>query len=385
MKDTLTAVWLGLLFLGSAAPATQAQSGGVAASRDSTHPVPDSAAQAKKKGGGLFGKAKKLAGNKAVQQVAKTMACTMVPGGQVVASAIDAAASDNGGEAAAGAAGAAGGQTCMPGGMAAGMTNPAAGMAGVAGVGSAAGAAGLAGMASAGAGPGGAGWAGGSLPDATMGYGAMPGGMGPEAIAACMGLSMEEFLALSDPTGGEARQPTREEMDRQAQLTGKIDMAGYQACLMQQRTAGMVAGGGMVPVGESAPEDAPADGKPSEAPGKSVDLPADLEKDLGKGRVVIRDIDWLTSGADVASTGAETFARAVAKVSAAMREVGGTYRADIYLDKRYEDAAAAAIGSARLTNVVAALEKAGLASGTVTGGKAKKDKRPRLEFVRAKQ
>jgi hypothetical protein len=370
MKKRLNPVWLGLLFLGSTAPVVQAQSGGVAARPDSA--APDSAAQDKKKGGGLFGKAKKFAGNKAVQQVAKTMACTMVPGGQVIAGAIDAAGSDNVGEAASGAAGAAAGQTCMPGGMGAGMTNPGTGMASVPGLGMAAGAEGLAGM------------AGGGMSGAAMGHGAAGGGMGPEAIAACMGLSMEEFLALSDPTGGEARQPTKEEMNRQAQLTGKIDMAGYQACLTQERTVAMAAGGGTVPVRESAAEDGPAGGKPSEAPGKSVDLPADLEKDLGKGRLVIRDIDWLTSGADVASTSAEAFAEAVAKVSAAMREVGGTYRADIYLDKRYEDAAAAEIGSARLANVVAALEKAGLASGTITGGKAKKDKRPRLEIVRAK-
>jgi hypothetical protein len=273
----------------------------------------------------------------------------------------------------------------MPGGMGAGLTDPAAGMAGMPGVGSAPGAAGLAGMAAAGAGLGGAELAGVDMSGAAMG-GAAGGGMGPEAMAACMGLSMEEFLALSDPTGGEGRQPTKDEMERQAQLAGKIDMAGYQACLMQQRAAGMAAGGGgVVPMRESAPEDGPADGKPSEAPGKSVGLPTDLVKDLGKGRVVIRDIDWLTSGADVASTGAEAFAEAVAKVSAAVREVGGTYRADIYLDRRYEDAAATAIGSARLSNVVAALEKAGLASGTVMGGKAKKDKRPRLEIVRAKQ
>ena len=67
--------------------------------------------------GGLFGKVKGLAGNKVVQSVAKTAACTMVPGGQVIAGAIDAASSKDVGEAAAGAAGAAAGQTCMPGGM----------------------------------------------------------------------------------------------------------------------------------------------------------------------------------------------------------------------------------------------------------------------------
>ena len=65
-----------------------------------------------KKGGGLFGKVKGMAKNKVVQQVAKTAACTMLPGGQIVASAIDAA----GDKGAVGAAtGAATGTSCMPG------------------------------------------------------------------------------------------------------------------------------------------------------------------------------------------------------------------------------------------------------------------------------
>jgi hypothetical protein len=56
-----------------------AQSGAV---QDTTQPAP-------KKHGGLFGKVKGLAKNKVVQQVVKTAACNMVPGGQLVAGAID--------------------------------------------------------------------------------------------------------------------------------------------------------------------------------------------------------------------------------------------------------------------------------------------------------
>ena len=78
------------------------------------HPLPDSAGAPqsgkKKKGGGLFGKVKGVAKNKVVQSVVKTAACTMVPGGQYVAGAIDAAANKN---AATGAAGAATGSSCM--------------------------------------------------------------------------------------------------------------------------------------------------------------------------------------------------------------------------------------------------------------------------------
>jgi hypothetical protein len=86
------------------------------AAPDSAALAPDSAgapqAGKKKKGGGLFGKVKGVAKNKMVQSVVKTAACTMVPGGQYVAGAIDAAASKN---AATGASAAATGSSCMPG------------------------------------------------------------------------------------------------------------------------------------------------------------------------------------------------------------------------------------------------------------------------------
>nr|MBA3316875.1 hypothetical protein [Gemmatimonadales bacterium] len=78
---------------------------------DDTLGVPGDSVE-KKKGGGLFGKVKSVAKNKVVQQVAKVAACTMLPGGQVVAGAIDAAANK---DAVGAAAGAATGSTCMPG------------------------------------------------------------------------------------------------------------------------------------------------------------------------------------------------------------------------------------------------------------------------------
>lgn len=73
---------------------------------------PPESGKKKKKGGGLFGKVKGVAKNKVVQSVVKTAACTMVPGGQFVAGAIDAAANKN---AVTGAAGAATGSSCAAG------------------------------------------------------------------------------------------------------------------------------------------------------------------------------------------------------------------------------------------------------------------------------
>ena len=116
-----------------------AQSGSAVAPAGADTIAATAAAVVKKKKGGMFGKFKGLAKNKVVKTVAKTALCTVVPGGQVVAGALDAAETKNV-AGAAGAAGAAlsggGGGGCMPGmpGMAA-PTGPAAGGVGAAGVG----------------------------------------------------------------------------------------------------------------------------------------------------------------------------------------------------------------------------------------------------------
>lgn len=395
--------WIsGLLALLLAVTAAHAQSGTTASlpAPDSVTPAPDSAPGEGKKKGGLFGKAKKFVGNKAVQQVAKTVACNMVPGGQLVAGAIDAASSKDAGDAAAGAAGAASGQTCMPGGMggmAAGAGVPGGeavtggGMAGMAGLAGAAGAGGAAGLA------GGIGAAGlgdlmgsavmpGGMPEDGMGYGSMAAMPGHEGIATCMSLTVEEFLDFTDPTRGEARSPTKDEMDRHNQLAKKVDMGRYQSCMTQAmaqfgapRLATAAAGD------DTAPEDAVADGKLSEAPGRTVALSSDLAADLKKGKTVVKDIDWLAGGGALSDGGKASFAGAMAELAAAIQKAGGAYRADIYLDKRYEDVAAQALGPARVNVVLASLQEAGLGSDVVTAGKVKKDKHPRLEIVKAKK
>lgn len=155
------------------------------------------------KKGGLFGKVKSVAKNKTVQSVAKVAACTMVPGGQVIAGAID-------------AAGVAAGTSCMP------------GMDGMAG-------AGMAAQAGAAAAIGGTGR---GAPVGLSGYEAMDG-VGEEQMVACMGLTPEEYEAYANPTHGEARQPTRDEMKRQAQVAKKIDMNRYQTCMMQASRGGL--------------------------------------------------------------------------------------------------------------------------------------------------
>jgi len=86
---------------------------------------------AAKKKGGLFGKAKGLAKNKIVKTVAKTALCTAVPGGSMIAGALDAAETKN--VAGAAATAVTGGSSCMPG--MAGQGNPGAAGIGAAGAG----------------------------------------------------------------------------------------------------------------------------------------------------------------------------------------------------------------------------------------------------------
>ncbi len=74
MSRAYGTVWIsGLLALSLAVTASHAQSGTTASlpAPDSVTPAPDSAPEEGKKKGGLFGKAKKFVGNKAVQQVAE--------------------------------------------------------------------------------------------------------------------------------------------------------------------------------------------------------------------------------------------------------------------------------------------------------------------------
>ena len=70
-----------------------------------------------------------------------------------------------------------------------------------------------------------------------MGYQPMQGAVGEAEIAACMGLSPEEYQGYTNPTNGEMRQPTKEEMKRQAKAAGKVNVARYQACMMRLPTS----------------------------------------------------------------------------------------------------------------------------------------------------
>lgn len=354
----LPALAVGLLMLlGPAGTAAQVSKAGGGAVIDT---VPTDSTP-KHKGGGLFGKAKKLAGNKVVKAVAKTMACTMVPGGQMIAGAMDAASSKDAGGAVTGAAGAATGTACMPGlGGMGSVPSGAAGAAGLTGVGGAA--AGLAGQAAIEAAmptPRG------GMPAGAAGYAAMPTTT-TEATASCLGLSQTEYQDLADPTRGEARQPTKAERKRQEKAGQKFDARRYQACTLQgSGVEGATPGSAAATTG--------------------VKLSAELARELKQGRTVVGGIRWVPGGGALAEGSEREFADAMTRLAAAMRAVGGSYRADIYLDKAADAGADKSVGPARLAIVAQALEKAGLAPDALGQGKSKKDKAGRLEIVAAKK
>ncbi len=343
---------------------------------DTITPPADSPADSthhKKKG--LFGKAKSVMNNKVVQAVAKTAACTMVPGGQAIAGAIDAASSKSAGATVSGAAGAASGSSCMPGLGGAGM-----GGGGLAG----AGVAGAAGGYPAGMAPG------------TMPMGAYGMGGDLKPMADCMGLTVEEYGAMTNPTGSEARPITKAEMKRAQQLNKKVGSqrqmtcsqtvgmqeANAQMAQMEQAMAQAQARGGMMP---GAPGMAAGAAVKSEAPGQQVVLADDLAGELKKGKTAVRGIDWMTGSADLSPDGRPAFDAAMARLGPAMKESGQHFRLDLYLDQEYDDATISTFGPARLQLLQSTLSgMVGDPDAALQIGKTKRDKNPRLELVKVK-
>ena len=219
---------------------------------------------------------------------------------------------------------------------------------GVAGkIGSAASMAGVAQALSAGRGAG---------PTAVMGYSEPSGDIGQEDVARCLGLTREDYRDLTDPTHGEARAPTKAEAKRQAKLSQKADTRHSQECLLQHQAE---------PV--------------------SVRMSADPVGELRKGKIALRRIGWASGAAELEEGAGGAFSDAMTRLALALRQAGGTYRADIYLEAPTDKAAAEHVGTARLAVVRDALDHAGLPTGLVAPGKVKVDKDARVELVRTKR
>ena len=128
-------------------------------------------------------------------------------------------------------------------------------------------------------------------------------------------------------------------------------------------------------------------GAMTEAPGETVALSPDLAAELGKGKTSVRNIDWIAGAPGISPAGTPGFIQAMTQLAAAMGQAGGSYRLDLYLDDRYDEAIVKTLGAERLSTVQTALSDAlggGQSTAALAIGKTKKDKHPRLEIVKQK-
>jgi hypothetical protein len=277
------------------------------------------------KKGGMFGKLKGVAHNKTVQSVAKAAVCSAVPGGQYMVGAAEAAKSKT-----SIASGAANAQPCIP-----GMPGAGAGMGGMGAKGALAGAA----MGAAG-----------SL--GAPGVPGLPGAVGaPNAAqAAAMAAMMR-----GAPGGATPGMPTPEQI------------AAMQATVMQMQSGAMAAGA-----------------MTTEAAGQQVKLSGSVADEIKKGKLTIKQLDWIRGSPGVSPSTTQGFVDLMTSVGTAMREAGGVYRVDVYMDKKYNDQEIAALGAGRAGMIVSALQDVGQVGQGVVAGKVGKEKEQRVEIVKVK-
>jgi hypothetical protein len=271
-----------------------------------------SAPAPKKKG--LFGKVKGLAKNKIVKSVAKVALCTAVPGGQMIAGALDAAETKNVGAAAATAAG--GGGSCMP---------------GMPGAGAAAGA-GAAGLGAAGA----VGALGGAVPNA-----ALPG---------------------QPSTGMPAMTMSPEQLKQMQEQYGKMGMDTAQLRAMQQMMSGMP--GGAPPAARATASAEPASGAPA------------LSRE--KGRILVRGLPWLPGSETLRPGGDPMFGMAMREVATAIQGTGKRYKIEARVEEQGGKAQNRSLAQKRAAAVVAALTARGVAAERLAIIDGKSDKDPRI-------
>ena len=294
-----------------------AQSGSTVAPATGDSVAATVAPVAKKKKGGLFGKVKGLAKNKIVKTVAKAALCTAVPGGSMIAGAIDAAETKNVAGAAASVAGGGGGG-CMPG--MAGMAAPAG--PGAAGIGAA-------GVAAAGVGALGAAVTGAGLPGQPST--GMPG----------MAMSLEQMKQLLEQYR-------------------KAGMDPAQIQMMQQMMAGT--SGSSQAAAAASPE--PASGAPA------------LSRE--KGRMLVRHLPWLPGSEALQPGGEPMFGMAMQEVAVEMKGTAKRYKIEARVEEQGGKAQNKSLSQKRGAAVLAALVARGVPAELLTASAGKSDKDPRI-------
>jgi hypothetical protein len=323
---------------------------------------PDTTAPAPKKHGGLFGKVKGLAKSKLVSQVAKVALCTAVPGGQIVAGALEAKKTKN----VAGAASTAlsGGGGCpMPGlaGMAGG-----AGAAGMAG-GVAGAAAGLAG-----------GVAGGGIPG--MPTTGMPGaGMSPAQLKQMqeqygkMGMNPAQIKGMQAMPGAGVSPEQLKQMEAQYR---KMGMKPAQIKAMQQQMQAMQQMMAETSETSDASVTPSSSAQPSAtAPAPGAGLPA-LSKE--KGRLVLRQLPWAPGSEGVAEGAGPTFGLAMRDLASAILATSKHYKIEARVEEQGGKAQNRLLSHKRSGAVLAALTAEGIPAARLTLSDGGADKDPRI-------
>ncbi|MGH7721143.1 MAG: hypothetical protein ACREON_20175, partial [Gemmatimonadaceae bacterium] len=176
---------------------------------------------------------------------------------------------------------------------------------------------------------------------AAMGAGAIPGGAALAGAASVQAMSAAQALAAAQA----------------AQAMGVQMAAQMQA--MNAAAAGLA----------------------TEAAGQRLQLSGDPAAELRRGKLVIRRIDWVKDAPVPSSAVSVEFVEAMTKVSQAIRQVGGGYRIDIYMDGRYPDAMVTMLGQQRLAFAASVLQDGEGGAGAQIGN-TRKGGEPRLEIVR---
>ena len=282
-----------------------------------------STSEAPKKKKGLFGKVKGLAKNKVVKTVAKTALCTAVPGGQMIAGALDAAETKDVAGAASTAAGGSG--SCMPG--LGGMGAPSAAKA-------AAGAAGV---------------------------GALGAGVPPVGVPGQPSVAMPA-MAISP-----------EQMKQMQEQYKKMGMDTAQLRAMQEMMAGMQ--GGSEP-----PAAADEAGPASEAPALSG-APA-LSRE--KGKMLVRHLPWVPGGAAIQPGGEPMFGMAMQELAAAIQATPKRYKIEARVEEQGGKSQNRLLAQQRAAAVLEGLTARGVPANRLSVSAGGADKDPRIVLSESK-
>jgi outer membrane protein OmpA-like peptidoglycan-associated protein len=315
----------------SAGPAT------AVAAQDTVQPAP-------KKKGGLFGKMKGLAKSKVVNTVAKAALCTAVPGGSMIASAVEAKKAKGVKEAAGAAANLAGGASggCMPGMGLAGKAGAAANVAGVAGAGVPG--VGLPGLPTTG------------LSSAALSAGQMNGMQGMTAAS----ITPEQLKQME------------EQYRKMGMKPDQIKAMEIQIQAMQQSTGGPT----------EATEAAAAPAALAPTPAIAVAAPAGLSNE--HGRLTLHGLSWMPASAVIRPDAQASFSLAMRDVAAAIQGSSKRYSIQARVEEQGKKAQNRALSHQRAAAVMTGLVAEGIPAAQLKVAEGGSDKDTRIVIQETK-